>query len=265
MKTVFETATARQRIALLEDGEHFALTLNGSLQFHSGDEAPLHELLTSLPLCLAKAPKKVLVLGGGIGLTAREVLRFAEVERLVLVEIDAGLVEVTSQVPKLRALNCDAFSDPRVDLIVGDAFAFAESATETFDLIINAVDISFTPQDREISEAQIRRLWDEESHLLTESGWLSDCINDVELEEYFGADVNCALREFPLALGDRFSQRLTAYFSGRQVGEHVFAWATLESQAPRRRRSVPGGCRYLNDVLVDRFLKRGFLPGQRTH
>lgn len=263
MKVLAEIQTARQKVTLASQGRHVGLLVNGSLQFHSGDQAPLHELLVALPLCLHSHPRSVLVLGGGIGLTAREALRYAEVERLVLVEIDGQLHDLARTHPVMRALHNDAFTDPRVQVVIGDAFAYVAQTTERFDLVVNAVDVSYTPQDQEVSEQAIRQLWRAERGLLNENGWLSDCMNDVEIKEYFARDTTRALKQFPDELGEGMATAFSVYYRGAHAGAHVFAAATLETQPPSQRRSIPAGCAFLDDRLVRRILQRGSLPGHR--
>lgn len=262
MKVLAERRTARQTVVLAEQDGHVGLLINGCLQFHGGDQGPLHELLVGLPLCLHRHPRTVLVLGGGIGLTAREALRFAEVERLVLVEIDPELVELTRQHPAMRALHGDAFSDPRVELVIGDAFEFVEQTRERFDLVVNAIDVSYTPQERQMGESAIRQLWKSERNLLAPDGWLSDCINDVELSEYFGGDLRVALRDFPAALGEGMPRALSAHYQGAYAGHHIFALASMDKAPVELRRPVPPGCGLLDGGLIRRFLKRGFWPRQ---
>lgn len=263
MKVLAEIQTARQRVTLAEQDGQVGMLINDSIQFHGGDQGPLHELLVSLPLCLHRCPRRVLVLGGGIGLAAREALRYPEVERLVLVEIDPELVELTRTHPVMRALHCDAFSDPRVELVIADAFVWVATCRERFDLVVNAVDVSFTPQDQEMTEQTIRHFWTAERELLREAGWLTDYLNDVEIGEYFDGDLGKAVRDFPAALGEGMAQALWAAYRGAHAGQHLFAYASHDPDLAQVRRPVPSGCEYLDDQLVRSFLKRGYLPGQR--
>lgn len=262
MKILAEIHTARQKVTLARKGPHVGLLINDCLQFHSGDQAPLHELLVSLPLCLHRRPASVLVLGGGIGLTAREALRFSEVERLVLVELDGELHELTRTHPIMRALHQDAFSDPRVEVVIDDAFAYVKQTRERFDVVVNAVDISYTPQDHEVSVEAFRRLWCYERRLLNENGWLVTYVNDVELEQFFAGSVARARKELPAALGEGMASSIAVYYQGEFVGDHVFALASYDTDPIALRRPVPSGCVYLDTRLVQRFLQRGYLPGQ---
>ncbi len=62
----------------------------------------------------------MLILGGGDGLAAREVLRQEGVREIVQVELDPAVLELANT--KLRDLNGGALEDDRVDVVTADAF-----------------------------------------------------------------------------------------------------------------------------------------------
>src|SRR5690606_9619945 len=78
-------------------------------------------------------PKNVLVIGGGDGGSAREVLRHPSVEKCTMVEIDAEVVEACR---KYFPLVAKSFSDRRLDLRIEDGVAFMKDTQEKFDVII---------------------------------------------------------------------------------------------------------------------------------
>lgn len=85
------------------------------------------------------APKTVFIGGGGELATAREVLRHKSVEKVVMVDLDGELVDICKQY--LPEWGGEAvLSDPRFQLIVGDAHAYMLETTDIFDVII--MDIS---------------------------------------------------------------------------------------------------------------------------
>jgi len=131
-----------QRIVLTGAAGRNALYLDGNLQFSSIDEYRYHESLVHPALALTGAARRVLILGGGDGLALREVLRYPEVERVVLVDLDRAVTEMARSVPALRLLNEDALDDPRVELVHDDAMVWlderqqtADAQTEPFDAI----------------------------------------------------------------------------------------------------------------------------------
>ncbi|MBW4537612.1 MAG: hypothetical protein KME43_00550 [Myxacorys chilensis ATA2-1-KO14] len=77
----------------------FAFYINGDLQFDTADEAIYHEYLAipAIILAIQRFPNtalRVLICGGGDGLTARDVLRFSEVSDVALVDYDPAVLEL---------------------------------------------------------------------------------------------------------------------------------------------------------------------------
>jgi spermidine synthase len=76
----------------------------------------------------------VLIVGGGDGGSAEELLKHPSIESVTLAEIDASVVEISRKY--LFEVHRGALDDPRVALKIGDGFAYVRSATERFDLIV---------------------------------------------------------------------------------------------------------------------------------
>jgi spermidine synthase len=72
---LYAESTPFQRIVLTRSGDDIKLFLNGNLQFSSRDEYRYHEALVHPALGRVANPQEVLILGGGDGLAAREVLK----------------------------------------------------------------------------------------------------------------------------------------------------------------------------------------------
>jgi spermidine synthase len=110
------------------------LFLNGDLQFSSIDEYRYHESLVH-PV-LAGARGRVLVLGGGDGLALREVLKYPDVREAVEVELDPAVLRLAERDPRVAGLNEHAMADPRVKVVVADAFAWLRETDARFDAVI---------------------------------------------------------------------------------------------------------------------------------
>ena len=80
------------------------------------------------------------VLGGGDGMAVREILEYASVGSVTLVELDLAMTRIFSQQPALRRLNADALLSPKVRIINADAFKWLESTTEVFDVVVDFPD-----------------------------------------------------------------------------------------------------------------------------
>lgn len=133
---VFTRRSHFQEIVLTRNDNDFRLYLDGSLQFSSIDEYRYHEMLAFPPLLLSPGIRKnVLVLGGGDGLAVRELLKYPGVA-ITLVELDPAMIDLARHDSSLKMLNGDSLSDPRVRIVVGDAYAFLLKCTEKYEAII---------------------------------------------------------------------------------------------------------------------------------
>ena len=128
--------SAYQRVVVTRGRAGIRLFLNGNLQFHSRDEYRYHEALVHPAMAAQGAPKKVLVLGGGDGMAAREILKYPSVEQVTLVELDPQMTRLFSREPLLTALNQGALNSPKVKIVNTDAFGWLEAHADSFDVIV---------------------------------------------------------------------------------------------------------------------------------
>ncbi|GAB3679719.1 polyamine aminopropyltransferase [Saccharopolyspora tripterygii] len=108
--------------------------LNGDLQFSSIDEYRYHEAMVHP--AMSGPRERVLVLGGGDGLGLREILRYQDVRDVTLVDLDPAVLQLARTDPRVTSLNHDAFEDPRVRAVPGDAFTWLRENRERFDVVI---------------------------------------------------------------------------------------------------------------------------------
>ena len=100
-------------------------------------EENYHEMMVhpSVQVLLSKGKKElnVLIIGGGDGGAARELLRYEEVKRIKVAELDGDVIESCREfIPK----TAKAYDNPRVEIDVGDGLAYVESTEERWDLIL---------------------------------------------------------------------------------------------------------------------------------
>ena len=133
---LYSESTPYQRVVVTASKQGVRLFLNGNLQFHSRDEYRYHEALVHPAMAAQGAPKNVLILGGGDGLAAREVLKYASVEHVTLVELDPHMTQLFSTQPLLRALNADALLSPKLKVVNADAYAWLEQSGDAYDVIV---------------------------------------------------------------------------------------------------------------------------------
>lgn len=107
------------------------------------DEFFYHEPMVHLPAIAHPGPRSALVVGGGDGGAAEELLKHPSMQRVVLAELDADVVALARE--WLGNIHRGAFDDPRLELRIGDARALVESGTERFDQIVLDLTDPFGP------------------------------------------------------------------------------------------------------------------------
>ncbi|MCJ8344882.1 hypothetical protein MJH12_05025, partial [bacterium] len=109
--------------------------INGGLQFSTIDEYRYHEFITHPALLLHPNVKRVLILGGGDGLVAREVLKHKSIESITLIDLDRELTDLFKY-SDLAKLNNYSFQNPKVQIINDDAFLYLRQNNQKFDVIL---------------------------------------------------------------------------------------------------------------------------------
>jgi spermidine synthase len=129
-----EEQSEYQKISVCES-EFFGriLFLDDLIMLTERDEFVYHEMITHVPLCGIKNPRRVLVIGGGDCGCLREILKHESVERAVLCEIDERVTGVCREFfPWVR----DVVGDPRVELAFADGVAHVKEHPQEYDLVI---------------------------------------------------------------------------------------------------------------------------------
>ncbi len=138
-----ETA-AMTEVMFLEDGLHatvavlraenyVALKVNGKVDASTMDMRT-QVLLAALPLSIHRAPRRVLIIGFGSGVTTLVAALWPGVERVDTVEIEPAVLRAA---PFLRELNQEVDRHPRSRMFVDDARHFLFASRERYDVIIS--------------------------------------------------------------------------------------------------------------------------------
>lgn len=134
---IYEEQTPMQRIIMTRGaGDDLRLFINGNIQFSSRDEYRYHEMLVHTVVSAARTHDKILVLGGGDGLVARELLKYDDIEEIIVVDLDPAMTDLARTNPLLVALSNNAMNDERVTVINQDAFKFLEASKALYPVII---------------------------------------------------------------------------------------------------------------------------------
>ncbi len=135
VKEVLHTEKTRfQELAVIETVEWGkTLVLDGNIQVTERDEFIYHEMIAHIAMNAHPHPQKILIIGGGDGGTAREVLKHDSVKVVDLVEIDERVVENSKTY--LPTMAC-AFNDSRLKLHIEDGIKFVQDTSQLYDLVI---------------------------------------------------------------------------------------------------------------------------------
>jgi spermidine synthase len=127
-RPLYHGQTEFQTIDILETWYHGNLmVIDGVVMLTERDEFIYHESIAHVPMQLLEKPERVLIIGGGDGGTAREILKYPSVEEVVMVEIDAGVVEASKRFFPGLAVS---FKDPKLSLRIMDGAKFVKDSAE---------------------------------------------------------------------------------------------------------------------------------------
>lgn len=133
---IFTKQTPYQKIVVTAFKNDIRLFINGNIQFSSIDEYRYHESIVHVPLSIAQSRKNILVLGGGDGMVAREILKYDDVESIKIVDIDPEMTKLGQDNEIFKRLNDDSLNDDKVKIINEDAYNFIQNSNEFFDVVI---------------------------------------------------------------------------------------------------------------------------------
>lgn len=134
LETLFSEQSPYQKVDVVRTAGHgVMLFLDGLAMLSERDEFVYHDMIAHVPLFTHPNPKRVLIIGGGDGGTAREVLRHAGIEHVVMVEIDGMVVDVSRKYLQRTACSLD---DSRLELRIEDGIKYMAETRERFDVIL---------------------------------------------------------------------------------------------------------------------------------
>lgn len=108
------------------------MTIDGMVMLSEKDEFVYHEMLSHTGLFTHRSPERVLIIGGGDGGTAREVMKHESVQHVDLVEIDETVIKASKKYLK----DIGDFDNPKLHLQIKDGISFVKNVNEPYDMII---------------------------------------------------------------------------------------------------------------------------------
>ncbi len=132
----FESFRSPFQAVEVHDTESFGrlFRLDGHFMTSEKDEFFYHENLVHVAAIAHPGPRSALIVGGGDGGSAEELLKHPSMAAVTLCEIDAAVVDVSRRY--LGEVHRGALDDPRVRIEIGDGFAYVRASTALHDLIV---------------------------------------------------------------------------------------------------------------------------------
>lgn len=134
-RVLLDQHTGHQHLQLVETrGFGRAFLLDRHLMSSEGDEFFYHEHLAQLPAISHPNPVNALIIGGGDGGSARQLLMHQSIRDIQICELDAQVVTMARQ--HLSGIHQGSLDNPRVRTQIGDGFEYVRQYQGQVDLIV---------------------------------------------------------------------------------------------------------------------------------
>ncbi|WP_346881901.1 polyamine aminopropyltransferase [uncultured Algibacter sp.] len=135
-KIVFSEQTKYQKIVITKWKDWYSLYINGNQQLSTFDEYLYHEPMVHTTLGITKKKENILILGGGDGCIVRELLKYKDIGKITLVDLDEKMLSLGKEHQIFKTLNKNALNSGKVNTVVADAFTFLEKSSVIYDAIL---------------------------------------------------------------------------------------------------------------------------------
>ncbi len=133
---IYTKTTLYQRLTITKNRERVRFFINGALQFDSLDEYRYHEMLVHPAMNRARYRSNILILGGGDGLALREILKYKDVQKITMVDLDPEVTKIFRSNPTLTKLNKNSLNSKKLTILNQDAWNFLQESKNLYDVII---------------------------------------------------------------------------------------------------------------------------------
>ncbi|MCB9729993.1 MAG: fused MFS/spermidine synthase [Deltaproteobacteria bacterium] len=137
VRFLFAEDDAEATVSVVENSiGHRLLRIDGKSDASNRGDVPTQVLVSQLPTFFHEAPKRVLIVGLGSGISVGTLLAHEEIERIDVVEISPAVARASRYFDEWSGAP---LSDPRVHLYIRDARSFLRTAPADarWDIIIN--------------------------------------------------------------------------------------------------------------------------------
>ena len=201
------------------------LTLDGLVMCTEKDEYVYHEMIAHVPMLTHGQVRKALIIGGGDGGTARELLKHPGIEELVMVEIDNKVVEASKRyLPGISS----ALNHPKLNLIIDDGIKYvSKRADESFDLVIVDSTDPVGPSEGLFTEAFYRDVY----RILQPAGVMVTQSESPRFNNKVFKEIYTCYREI---FGPSHVHCYLAYIPSYPTGMWSFSYSTKDGKHPIR-------------------------------
>jgi spermidine synthase len=135
-RTALESFRSQYQQVEVHDSVPFGrlFRLDGHFMTSEKDEFFYHENLVHIAALAHPGPERALIVGGGDGGSAEELLKHPSMAQITIAEIDASVVDISRR--HFDEVHRGALDDPRVAVRIEDGFRFVEHSREQYDLIV---------------------------------------------------------------------------------------------------------------------------------
>ena len=191
-KVLYREQTPYQEIAIVEAPElGRALLLDNVVQTTTRFEFIYHEMIAHVPLMIHPQPERVLIIGGGDGGAAREILKHPSVKSVDLVEIDQRVIEVCRQwLPEISG----ALSSSKMNLFYTDGLKYIQEYHSHYDVVL----VDCTDPSGPSLELFTRNFYQDVFKALKEDGLMVSQTGSPTFSSHFREAVRSMGKVFPL-------------------------------------------------------------------
>jgi len=130
-KILIKKTSKYQEIIVIEN-EYYgkALMLDGCWMTSLKDEKYYHECLVHPALSSIDEKSNVLIIGGGDGGTVRECVKYSQISKIDLVEIDEEVIKISKKF--LKEIAGEAWNDKRLEIHIDDVVTWVKKTKDNF-------------------------------------------------------------------------------------------------------------------------------------
>jgi len=130
-KILIKKTSKDQEIIVIEN-EYYgkALMLDGGWMTSLKDEKYYHECLVHPALSSINEKSNVLIIGGGDGGTVRECVKYSQISKIDLVEIDEEVIKISKKF--LKEIAGEAWNDKRLKIHIDDGVKWVKKTKDNF-------------------------------------------------------------------------------------------------------------------------------------